>query len=203
MGWVDGRAWLGALVATAMVAGCSGGGGNGPVEETDGTSSSSSATLTELVDEANTLADQALYMEDTSAADLPTSGTASYDGVMMVSTSDGNALIGDLDLSVDFGASNDPISGSVTGLVERDEGRWGGSLNVDNSVLDRETSGSPTWTANLEGTVTNPTDTAYEVDGQVEGGFGRSDASFIGGELTGEACAGDCVSMEGFLLADR
>lgn len=203
MGWVDSRAWLGALMATAMVAGCSGGGSDGSVEDMDGTGPSNSATLTELVDEANTLADRALYMEDTSAADLPTSGTASYDGVMMVSTSDGNALIGDLDLSVDFGASNDPISGSVTGLVDRDEGRWGGSLDVDDGTLNRDTGGFPTWAANLEGTVVSPTETDYEVDGQVEGGFGRSDASFIGGELTGEACAGDCVSIEGFLLADR
>lgn len=67
-------------------------------------------------------------------------------GMLAVATSDGTMVAGSLDLSVDFGGSSDPTSGSATTMADDGESRRSGSLDVDNGLLDRSAAASETFT---------------------------------------------------------
>ena len=65
---------------------------------------------------------------------LPTSGTASYDGYLGAADTSG-AIIGDLDLTADFGA--DSISGTASNFIDEENTEYTGRLTISNGDIFR------------------------------------------------------------------
>ena len=161
--------------------------------------------------EGDTLAAEIDALPYTDPASLPTTGSAQYNGVMDLvmgrDTDDpASALAGDLMLDVSFAENS--ISGSVTDIVDRNNDRYRGSLNVEDVSFNRDTNPNfdPTYEAVLSGNVIAPTGADWDVDAGMEGDFFGSDHSHTGGEVSGGACSSEldtCVDLEGAYGARR
>jgi hypothetical protein len=193
------------ILFTAMVCGslsaCSSGGSGG--------SSDDPPTFSELEAEGDVLAGQIEALDYTDPSSLPTSGSAQYNGVMGVYVGDeenGGIIAGDLRLDVAFSGA-DPITGRVTNLVDQDNTRYQGQLNISGSDLDRtiDPDLEYTYVAGLAGSVSDPADGAvYNVNGDLFGDFFGSNYSHTGGDVEGTVCsAGDCLDMYGLFGARR
>ncbi|TNC73756.1 hypothetical protein [Rubellimicrobium roseum] len=186
----------GAVALLCLLAGCSGGSGGGgePLRSYE-----------DLADEALALADEIKAMDTVPGEDLPVSGKARYEGIMAVTVEDGSRLAGAMEMEVDFGDASDPVSGRVSNIVSSDEERYGGSLALSDSRLDRTADGDvdPTLVADLGGTVTGPDDRTTRVEADIWGSFGGEGASHAGGFVGGRACtAGDCQGLDGAFILE-
>lgn len=119
---------------------------------------------------------------------LPMRGTATYAGFMTLGLPINGTTadhIGDLDLEVDFGATRNPLSGTVSNF----DGLSGG-LTIGTSTLGRETDPNVDFTFNsgISGTLGQGGD-SYTIDGQIAGEFrGRNQDGMTGlvyGDITG------------------
>lgn len=193
------------LAACGALAGCGGSGSSG----------GGTPGYADLIGEGDALFDEALTMDITDADSLPTSGSAQYDGVMAVEVyaDDDDAgglessifLAGDLAMNVDFGAV-DPISGSVTNIADSDEARYGGSLSLGASTLNRVADPEDDWQfeADLAGTITDPEGLAWDIDTDMRGDFVGEQAGYAAGEVEGSACGSlDCSYVYGGFIAAK
>ena len=180
------------LLACGALAGC-GGDSDGP------------PTFGELRRESLALADSLETMEMTAPEDLPASGSARYDGTMVIEADDDTLLAGEMRMDVDFGASTDAISGQVANIVSSDEERYGGKLVLSNSRFDRNADPDlePVITSEFGGILTAPDGESIDVEGGLAGAFGGENASHAAGLVGGSGCRNDgCYGFEGaFVVA--
>ncbi len=199
------RAWMsGVAAALGALAGCSDGNGGSepPPSVTD-------AGYDVAFDEAVALFDEATAAGLTPLDALPTSGSATYDGVMYLDTGfvepgpDGdNELLGDLRIGIDFGNPRDAVTGRVTDFVDEDDQRYAGTLTLSNGDLaPRE---DPVLIADMDGTLTAPDGTDYAIEADLGADFFGEDHEFVVGGVGGEACGGgSCTDLEGGFTAER
>jgi len=163
----------------------------------------------DLLDESLALRDDFESLDPARPEDLPTTGVASYDGVLVMETDDDQTLAGEMSVNVDFGDARDPISGEVSDIVDEDAGRYDGTLDVSDSRLDREGTllEGPVFSADLGGTLVDPDGVEQDVDADLNGSFAGSEndaISHVGGFTEGESCAGeDCVGFDGAFVLER
>lgn len=197
--WMAGRAWLGALAAAGLAAGCSDSG--------SGSDADASPTYAELSEQVEVLEDRTENLLLTDPSSLPTSGSASYDGVIGLG-SDGSGgapkdFAGELTLNVDF--SRDDLSGQATNFVTAGEERLDGTLAITTGDIARGTDPKlePTYAFDMGGTLSDADGDDYRVDATGVGAFLGEDADatfgFVGGEMTS---AGGTASLGGAYLAD-
>ena len=187
------------LPAIALLAACGGGStgvGNAP----------QFTTLDGAVDELGFFIDKAERLDPTPVANLPTSGSAEYEGVFSLgriferfpndpNPQLDNPLVGEVDLDVNF-AQN-----TVTGDADNffgENGAVSGQLAITAGQIDR--SGPDLfWDAEVNGNL--PINGAQRtVEGDVFGGFSGNRSQFIGGLFLGEASDGS--PLIGSILAD-
>lgn len=177
-----------ALIAIGLLAACSSG------ADGDGISRGDQAAALEA----------ALSEENISnPGALPIKGTASYAGFMTLGLPIGGApqdFIGDLDVSVDFAANRDQVSGTASnfkGLT--------GTLSIAGGDLDRATDTNVDYT--FDGTVTGSLAQAgqsYDIDGNIVGEFRGRNQDGLTGVVYGDINGPDGQDLfDGSLAATR
>jgi hypothetical protein len=163
-------------VAAFVLAGCE-----------SGTGFDDSATVDDYNAQAiayNDLRAEVQAMRPSTAADMPTVGSASYAGLatVLVDTPTDSALVGDAWLTADF--SNSTIRGNLTDFVGTvngsDYANYSGSLGITNGEIGIASANA--LAADLSGTLTSNTD-RLTVNGGVRGNF-RSDGPINAAGLT-------------------
>lgn len=171
------RTWVAALTAVAMAAGCSDSSG----------SSASRPDYEDLSDEFDALATETEMVAVTEPSALPTSGGATYDGAMLISTSGAGGipteLAGDLALTADF--ADDDISGRVTNVASQGGTEYDGSIRLDGGEIDRSPGPDEyQFDYDVNGVLTAGSgDLTFEGDGV--GFFGGGDAEYVAGVAGG------------------
>ena len=123
---------------------------------------------------------------------LPNSGSASYSGQMWMETGAGGLhypqqFVGNLAMTTRFGATAQPVTGSVTGIRDDTDAAWDGSFAIADGFLDRTADPrfDSSWGAEMTGTVTRDDGaTARLVDTILRGNFSDHGA-LIGGGIDG------------------
>lgn len=113
-------------------------------------------TLDEIADKGLALLETTEQLGDfTDPSTLPTSSSATYDGVMAVALSDGSEVAGEMEMNVNF-SGTPTIDGRVYNIVDGNEVYYDGELDLGNSVVDRGANVAFEYTYGVEmtGTVT-------------------------------------------------
>lgn len=170
------RGWMVALAAVGVMAGCS-------------DSLDDQAGYDALADEFDDLLDASEGVDFTDPATLPGSGSATYDGVMGLSTdgSDGlpSDMVGEMTLRADFGA--DSLSGSVQNVSTSSDEGLDGSLAISDGAIDRDVDLEEDYTYDfdLAGTLTDDDGTDLEVSAVGVGDFLGDDFQQATGTVSG------------------
>lgn len=177
------------IICLAGIAGCSSSGGRGDRGD-------------RLALAANL--ETALAVENISdPAALPFQGTANYTGYMTLGLPANGATqdrAGDLDLSVNFGASRNQVSGTASHF----DGATG-SLAISGGSLDRTADPDTDFTfgAQLDGTLQFGAE-AYDIDGHLFGDFRGRDQGGVTGIVSGTMNGQDSQDIfDGTLAATR
>lgn len=177
---------------------CGGGGGGAPMVTSvapAGPPAPSLPTLgdTQMWSDRTALLDR--YTDPTvytALSDIPTRGSASYDGYFageLANTSDNvtDTLIGAMTLDVGFNTTSVQVSGSVSGFVDSDDNALSGQLTLTAGSLDR--GGNPSSDATLmmtaSGTLTDAQGRELVMGTQLEGDFLESGYAAVGGDVLG------------------
>ncbi len=153
-----------------------------------------STNPTSRADQAADLAAALLTENISDPALLPVTGRAVYAGFGTLDLAIGGTMqsyIGDLDLTVEFSGTGDPISGtlhSFDGLS--------GALSIANGNLDRgaDTDVDYTFGADIDGTLTN-SDGDYVIDASLSGDFRGRDQDGITGVVFGDITGSNGVDI--------
>jgi hypothetical protein len=139
---------------------------------------------------------------------LPTTGTATYDGRVRLNLPLGGAApapyFGDLDLQVAFGASADPVTGTI-GDLRGATGAVTGALQIEGGVFfPSATARDYQFTADLSGTLTQNA-LAHGVTAEMSGDFyGQQGAGLAGVIARGVVRQGDEIDIfYGTFAAER
>ena len=114
---------------------------------------------------------------------LPTSGGATYDGLMSLEN-----LVGEMTMTADF--ADDAISGSVTNFIIDDDTAVLGTLDIGSGAIDRtaDTDTAYTFAADLTGELSiEEEDGAYDIVGTILGDFTGPDHEYVEGSVIGTA----------------
>ncbi len=154
---------------------------------------------------------QDLAFTDPSA--LPTTGTATYEGVVGLNlesvpdeTLQGYDLAGELEMTVNFAGAGDAITGRADEFVGIDGEEFAGALIIDDGSLDRDADLSSEYTfgADLAGELTGEDGTSRTFDTEMLGDFAGSDHSHAFGVVGGTACTDTaCTLVEGGFVGER
>jgi hypothetical protein len=135
---------------------------------------------TELYEGIGALSSKA-YTDPTT---LPTSGGATYDGLMSL-----EQIVGEMTMTTDF--ANDAISGSMTNFIDEDDSAISGTLTISSASdggIDRtvDTATAYTFTAELTGELSDE-DGAYTIVSVILGDFTGPDQEYVEGSVIGFA----------------
>ena len=128
----------------------------------------------------------------TDPSTLPTTGGASYTGVLGVNlpaSAGDTSLIGDMAMTANFG--NSSISGGVDNFVDTGEQQYDGNLTITNGTIFRgaDLNSQFTFVADLEGTLANQTGGLFTFNMDLLGDFYAGSTSdntaFVAGEMNG------------------
>lgn len=141
-------------------------------------------------------------------ATLPTAGHARYEGFLALNLPTGadatkESFVGDLSIGVDFGASDNALSGQATSFVA-DEVTLEGTLTIGGGQVDRgtDTTQDFTFSANLGGTLVGAYD--FAVDAYLVGDFRARHQDGMDGVVYGSVTAsGDQYIIDGEFVASR
>lgn len=167
------------VMATLLLAGCSGGGGGG--------TATPSLSFTEIEALAAELGEEIDGLDVTAPEDIPSQGSATYEGVgrfaLGDASDDGDEILSQMTLNVDF-ASED-LDGRFYNNRLRDHGRLRGDIDIsDGQIVDG------LLTAEAEGRLREG-DLRHDVSADLLGVFYDDDAGYVGGLATGEITTDD------------
>lgn len=176
---------LSGVAIAALLAACSGGGGGGGSPDSYG----------DYVSLNTDLKRQLEYLPQTSPSNLPTTGTAAYEGaagfIIGVSPSDSIQYFGAIDLTVGFAGAGD-VSGRISDVYSNgnvfsgeDAGPVSGTLTIGNGRVERVEPGpgiNPNIYADVDGTLTHG-DITQVVEGRLNGQFLGTDPDYVSGNL--------------------
>ncbi len=138
-------------VSLALLAGCGGGGGSSSVTSDD--TPAAAVSYAGLTDELTDLQTKYTGATRASLSDINSAANATYTGVV-AGTVGGDGLAGELTVNADFGAGT--ATASATNFVHEVDGAYAGTLTDPIAdIQPSATVGSPQFTANLEGDLTN------------------------------------------------
>lgn len=129
-------------------------------------------------------------------ADVPTNGSANFDGYV-AGTTMGGKMVGELDMTVDFAGNT--VSGSADNFEHDVNGSYAGELDLSGSLNRGAAPTIPQISGILSGTLSNDQidyDTAIALDGDMIG----SDYGAVGGYADGSVGAN---IFEGLFVAER
>lgn len=176
-------------------------------------------TLGDITTQTETLLASVNALPEIETADIPTTGTVNYVGLMLVGLGAGpgtQALAGQLDMTVGF-TGDGSVDGTVSDFVYAEDGeadpstilpRVDGVLTFENGDIDR-TAGpdAAQFGADFSGTLNAPVEMfgiAADTDVAVNGAFGGffyegGIAAELGGDITPDG--GAAIEIDGGLLA--
>ncbi len=171
--------YISSISAMVLVAACSTGGGGGSNANGTETFSDLRATFLSINNEID-------FNSVVDASTLPTSGSANYNGSVFFTTPQSLIVIGELDLAVDFAASQ--FDGEATGFADEKGFAYDGKLEVANGDINRSADPDTTYAfvGEIDGTISDPDDNAYAVDAFIVGDFFGSDEEYIAGVIKGD-----------------
>lgn len=155
-----------------------------------GGSSSGQGPLQDALEEAESLLAFVNPLGVTPTADLPMSGSATYDGFIAFSgVGVDESFIGDLSLDVNF--ANNSISGSATDFLDNSENAYTGTLVVDGGAIDRSADPQTDvqFDADIGGTLADG-GASRTIDGELKGYFVGSNQSAVVGSVSGTVGGG-------------
>ncbi len=182
------------VIAGTMLAGCFGGGGGG-----GGTGPGYGSDINELA----RLGRQLDQLPRIDPADLPRTGSATYEGVagfgLSVTRPTSRSLSGSVEMTVNF--ANGSVNGRIYDIYSAGNdysregaGPVGGQLTMRNGTIDRnpiDPRFHPAITADLVGTLREPagygTPPSTVVDGRLEAAFYGGDNQMVSGGISGRA----------------
>ncbi len=207
-----GLASRGALAAALglALAGCGGGSDGG---DDDGPR----PTFAELEAEGTALQEEIDALEITDPSELPTEGSASYEGVIGIESAFAQddegpdsglpSMGGELSLEVDFEDSS--LSGTAENFVTEAGEEMEGSLDIEDGQVYRDAEvgtedEEPSFGAVVTGRLEDEDGGAYEFGGGLAGEFRGSSHSHVQGEVGGTVLTPDGVeAFEGGFVAER
>jgi hypothetical protein len=149
----------------------------------------------------------------TDPASLPTTGAATYEGVVGLDfeaipgeTLQGYDMAGDLEMTVNFAGAGDRITGTADGFVGIDGEEFDGALIIDDGSLDRDADVESEYTfgADMAGELTGEDGTGWIVDTGLQGDFAGEDHSHAFGDVAGTGCTeAACTEVSGGFVAER
>jgi hypothetical protein len=167
---------LSSMAIVSLLSACSGGSG-------------SSQSFDQLATKGQNIIEKYQDADLTPEAAMPTSGTATYNGVAAFSDvpdaeyiAENAEAVAALRLEANFG--NNTISGKMDNFVDYDNERADGSVQITNGSISGNT-----FNANLNGSLTVDGDTA-SVTGDMAGGFVGANANAVAGVLQADLSAG-------------
>lgn len=141
----------------------------------------------------------------TDPSTLPTSSSASYDGVMAIALSDGTEVAGEMEMNVAF-SGTPSIDGRVYNIVDGDAVYYNGELDLGNSVVDRGANTAFEYTYGMEmtGTVTGG-GTSVDVDAVLLGDFVGNNHQQVIGIVAGDVSIDNqnLIITDGVYVAER
>lgn len=157
-------------------------------------------------DRFNTLINDISNRAPTDPRSLPTSGSASYDGVLGFNTRlDGSrqSVLGDLDLTSDF--RNNEVFGTAGDFHTEADRTVGGLLTIDNGVIRRGPNAQNTiGGAGVRGVLTSPGGDTLTYQGTMNGNFYGANWVYVGGTLRGTVDDGVRINnADGSFAAQR
>lgn len=141
---------------------------------------------------------------------LPTAGRADYTGTMTarlpVPGIGTRAYIGDLALSVDFGADDDALTGRANRFAHASGDQLTGGLSLASGALFRSTDPDENYTfdGDVTGTLTHATGGAMRIDAQMSGDFRGTDQAAVQGVIFGDVTTRDGLDIfDGSFAGER
>ena len=142
---------------------------------------------------------------------IPTTGTATYDGYFFVELSNGSdslpdELIANLRLQVSFNPNNVSAGGSASNFFDENQDTLSGEVTLTSSNLDR--TGNPnsdaTFTASMSGNLSPKTGSDFGIAARLEGDFLGASHDALGGAVFGRATQdGELQDVDGRFIAAR
>lgn len=195
-----------ALLMLCALAACGDGDGDG--EDGEGASG-----FDELEARSDGLLNEVEDLSYTDPSTLPTTGAATYDGVVGLNfeampdrTLQGYDMAGELEMTVNFAGAGDQITGSADNFVGLGGEEFSGALIIDDGRIDRsaDLEAEYTYGAEMAGELTAEDGTGWTVDTALDGDFAGRDHSHAFGDVTGSACAASaCTEVNGGFVAER
>lgn len=191
------------ILTASLLSACGGSGDGGPTQESP-PSLQPAPSARELVDRYQ---DSPFTDLDT----LPTSGTANFEGYAGLnlrprSGEAATSIIGELDLSVDFGDPNNFLSGEIRNLETTDGAQISGYIEVVSGAFERQSNISvePSVSGQFAGPTVFPGSVTYEFALRLEGDFRGNQGDGLGGNLIGQyqSIQGDGFA-DGTFIAER
>ena len=108
----------------------------------------------------------------TRLANLPTTGTSTYDGVLGVVLPQGDASVltlGDLNLTVSFGDT--PGAGSVEQMIDETNQPYVGTLAIGDVVVNTTDTSAPSLAGDISGTLIDADTAEILIEGTITGDF--------------------------------
>lgn len=156
------------LAGCFLMSACASSGGGG------GGAGGSSASLAQMEREASRLTERAYELDATPTADMPTTGTATYNGLFVAleeySPRDWD-IVGRVNLTADF--DNNEIGGSVSDVRRYDGVNYASAVRVENGVIvGNDFAADVAGDLDAQGSTTN-------LDGRIYGEFQGANAEML------------------------
>ena len=87
--------------------------------------------------------DRVIALGISEASGIPTADTAQYSGYMGATDWAGNAIVGEMSMSINF--ASDEVSGSARGFVDTDDINYNGSLEISGGSINRSADPVTEW----------------------------------------------------------
>ncbi len=153
-------------------------------------------SFADLSAERSTLETEANALTLVDSDDLPTSGSATYDGTLGFSIDAGTLdILSDLSITATFQAVDGTLSGNLTNFVNSNEQAYSGQMAIQNGVIDRDASpGLTAFEADVVGSITNT------VSGRtLTTATSMGNEPFIQGDFVGEVSGQPPSHIEGII----
>ena len=195
------------LCVSSLLVACGGGSGATPTVPAP-PSVPGSGPIAAATGLLNTHADPVSY---TSLGDIPSSGTATFEGYAYGTLDDQSdtvtdSLIGDLTVTVSFGNNNTLLTGSITNFTDENDDALTGTISLTDGNFDRSgnPSADPTIGVTISGEIVDNQSQTLSINGRLEGDFLSSNAAAMGGELLGTVSVnGERQNIDGGFIAER
>lgn len=182
--------------------GGSGGPGGGPSEPVP--------AFRDLAAEQDELFAETATRDLTDPSTLPQSGTAQYDGVIGLTTTeqtgDTRLMLGDLSLSVDFAQDGNAISGTATNFARENGRHLQGELEISGGSLDRRADPGlePTYRGEIDGRLTDGQGRGQTFSGDLSGDFVGGSHGYTQGTTEGTVRqSGPDAEFEGVFVGQK